>query len=243
MPIRCVTTARLRIRPTRIAIKSAVLEIRPGKGSLGSIASQSAAHRRCRAAAVADPSAGSGSTPAGKTEAASRAASSNRAHPGSTRERVRQRFCSERGDAGQGFVQAASIRPDVRPFVDRVTSRLLWAHVCGGAEDDPQLRERRTGHCWRQRHAGRRHIADHGFRQPEVEHLHRAVIPYLDVRRLQIAMDDSLFVRGLERLGDLLRNRQRLVDRDRTLSDAVGKSGPSTSSITRAVMPALLSRP
>ena len=48
----------------------------------------------------------------------------------------------------------------------------------------------------------------------------------LDVRRLQIAMDDALLVRGFERFGDLLRDRQRLVERDRALRDAVGERRP-----------------
>ena len=37
----------------------------------------------------------------------------------------------------------------------------------------------------------------------------------LMLRRLEIAMDDALLVRGFERLGDLPRDRQRLVQRDR----------------------------
>ena len=41
----------------------------------------------------------------------------------------------------------------------------------------------------------------------------------LDVRGLQIAMDDPLLVRRLERLGDLLRDRQRLVERNRAPRD------------------------
>ena len=73
------------------------------------------------------------------------------------------------------------------------------------------------------------------LRQPEVEHLHRAVGAHLDVRRLQIAMDDPLLVRGFERLGDLLRDRQRLVERDGAARDALPpRSSPSTSSITSA---------
>ena len=39
-------------------------------------------------------------------------------------------------------------------------------------------------------------------------------------------MDDPLFVRGFQRLGDLLRNRQRLVDRNGPLRDAVRESRP-----------------
>ena len=57
------------------------------------------------------------------------------------------------------------------------------------------------------------------LREPEVEHLHRAVVADLDVGRLQIAMDDALLVRGFERLGDLLRDRQRFVERNRAARD------------------------
>ena len=53
------------------------------------------------------------------------------------------------------------------------------------------------------------------LREPEVQHLDRAVGPHLDVRRLQIAMDDAVLVRRLERIGDLPRDRQRFVERNR----------------------------
>ena len=36
-------------------------------------------------------------------------------------------------------------------------------------------------------------------------------------------MDDALLVRGFERLGDLPRDRQRLVERNRPPRDAVGE--------------------
>ena len=45
----------------------------------------------------------------------------------------------------------------------------------------------------------------------------------LDVRWLQIAVDDALLVRGFEGLGDLLRDRQRLIERDWPARDALGK--------------------
>ena len=62
--------------------------------------------------------------------------------------------------------------------------------------------------------------------QAEVEHLHGAVGPHLDVCRLEIAMDDALLVRGFERLGDLPRDRQRLGERKRALRDAIGERRP-----------------
>ena len=79
----------------------------------------------------------------------------------------------------------------------------------------------------------------HRFRQAEVEHLHRAVGADLDVRGFQVAMDDALLVRRFQRLGNLLRDRQRFVDRDRAARDALRRSSPSTSSITSAVRPRL----
>ena len=61
------------------------------------------------------------------------------------------------------------------------------------------------------------------LRQPEVEHLHRAIGPDFDVRGFQIAMDDPLLVRRRQRLGDLLRDWQRLVERNRSARDAVSE--------------------
>ena len=62
--------------------------------------------------------------------------------------------------------------------------------------------------------------------QAKVQHLHDAIGPDLDVGRLQVAVDDAGVVRGFERQGDLMRDGQRLVGRDRALRDAVGKRGP-----------------
>jgi len=49
------------------------------------------------------------------------------------------------------------------------------------------------------------------FRQPEIEDFHRAVALDLDVRGLEIAMDDRMLVRGLKCVGDLPRDRQILL--------------------------------
>ena len=61
----------------------------------------------------------------------------------------------------------------------------------------------------------------HRLREPEVQHLHGAVGADLDVRGFQIAMNDPLLVCGLERVRDLLRDRQRLVERNRAACDAL----------------------
>src|SRR5436190_18706322 len=64
------------------------------------------------------------------------------------------------------------------------------------------------------------------FREAEVENLDRAVDPQLYVRGFQIAMDDTAVVRGFERLRDLPRDGQRLVDGQRALRDPIGEGRP-----------------
>ena len=58
----------------------------------------------------------------------------------------------------------------------------------------------------------------HCFREPEVEHLDGAVVAQFDVRGFQIAVDDAVLVRRLQRLGDLFGNRQRLVNAELVLA-------------------------
>ena len=62
-----------------------------------------------------------------------------------------------------------------------------------------------------------------GLRQSEIQHLHRAIRPQLDVRGLQVAVDDALFMRRFEGFGDLPGDGQCFVDGKRPLRDAVGQ--------------------
>ena len=131
------------------------------------------------------------------------------------------------------------------------------AHVGGRSDDDAQVR----GHGRRREtHAG---VDSQRLRQPEVEHLHHAVGPNLDVGGLQVAVDDALLVRRLEGLGDLSRNRQRLGQRQtRALRPSSSRLrlrcrgepeaadcnrsasvSPSTTSRTSAWIPSTCSRP
>ncbi len=59
------------------------------------------------------------------------------------------------------------------------------------------------------------------LRQAEVEHLHRAIRPDLDIRGFQVAVDDALLVRRFERVGNLGGDRQRLLERHRSARDDV----------------------
>lgn len=47
--------------------------------------------------------------------------------------------------------------------------------------------------------------------EPEVEHFDRSIWPQLDVRGLEIPVNDAVLVRGFEGVGDLACDRQRLL--------------------------------
>ena len=51
------------------------------------------------------------------------------------------------------------------------------------------------------------------------------VVPQLDVGRLQIAVDDALGMRGVERIGKLTRDPQRLAERNGTLRETLSQCG------------------
>jgi hypothetical protein len=79
--------------------------------------------------------------------------------------------------------------------------------------------ERRAGH-------GHRRFAD-GARDPEIGHLHVAVVGDEDVSRLHVAVDDPLAVRDLERVGNTDGDAHGVVARDRP---AVAKDGRQVAS-------------
>ena len=69
------------------------------------------------------------------------------------------------------------------------------------------------------------HTLFQGLGQPEVQHFDGAVVLDLDVRGLQVAVNDASFVGGFQCLGDLLGDGQSFIDRDRPLRDAVSQCG------------------
>ena len=121
----------------------------------------------------------------------------------------------KRPTPGQHLVEHAAKRPDVGALVDDPALRLLGGHIRRRPDHHPHLRGR-GGQRDRRRHGG----ADatrfrlEGFGQAEVQHLHGAVWPELDIRGLEIPMDDALLVRGFEGFRDLFGDGQRLVERD-----------------------------
>jgi hypothetical protein len=84
-----------------------------------------------------------------------------------------------------------------------VATRLLGAHVSRRTENRAVARLARIE---------MRAVGTSRSRQAEIEHLHRAVRGDLDVRRLQVAVDDALLVGGVERVRDLPRDGERSGD-------------------------------
>ena len=129
-------------------------------------------------------------------------------------EHVRHVVAGKRAAAGQHLVQNHAERPDISAAIDGLSPCLFRRHVCGRAEHHSELRrpggERRRIHHLR---CPARRIMRQRFSEAEVQHLHGAVLANLDVRRLEIAMDDALLVRGFEGLRHLPGDRQRLDHR------------------------------
>ncbi len=100
----------------------------------------------------------------------------------------------------QHLVQHAAQRVDVRRWSDVLFPRgLLGAHVVGGANAQTCLGEPGTG--------GPRY----GQRDPEVRD-QRTATTEQDVRGLDVPVNDSRFVCGLQRIGDFARDSDRFLD-------------------------------
>jgi hypothetical protein len=127
---------------------------------------------------------------------------------------------------GQHFEEHAAERPDVGAFVDRLPACLFRRHVRGCAENDTGLRHRRRRNRRRHRYSGRHRSRLERPRQAKVQHLDGAIGTNLDVGGLEIAVNDALLMRRFERVGNLPRNPDRLVDWDRPFDDAIGERHP-----------------
>ena len=129
------------------------------------------------------------------------------------REGLGRRRPGERRLSGQQLVEHDAEGPDVGLAARHLAAGLLGAHVGGGAHHRV-----RFGDGGRVVRSGLDRLGE-----AEVQHLHAAVRRHLDVGGLQIAVDDALVVRGLQRLGDLERKRQRFGDGQRASEQTVGE--------------------
>ncbi len=112
------------------------------------------------------------------------------------------RVALERATAGGHLIEDRAEREEVGARIGRQPARLLRRHVVDRAEHGPH---RRQVSPRGRRGAGRLSagLVVLELRESEVEDLHLAAGGDHHVHRLQVAMDDALRVRGLERIGHL----------------------------------------
>ncbi len=141
-------------------------------------------------------------------------------------EQTRLRFADERAPAGEHLVEDAAEGPDVGARVRLLALHHLRRHVLERSEDRALRRQRRRhrrrrghGRAGGPRRSGR--SAD-DLREAEIEQLDSGRRQH-HVARFQIAMEDSLPVRGVQGAGHLDRPLQRLIDGNRSLRDARGE--------------------
>ena len=120
-------------------------------------------------------------------------------------QRVEERLALENSLARQQLVQHGAEAEDIRPHVRGFALRLLRRHVRRRPKHRAGDRPRRIIGAFRQ-----------DLREPEVEQL-RAARRHHDVGRLQIAVQDALRVRGVQRVGHLRGDLQHLTQRHRTV--------------------------
>ena len=139
------------------------------------------------------------------------------------RQRLRHALPLEGAYAGQHFIDHDPECPHIGVPVDGATQSLFRRHVRSAAEDDADVRPVRA-HGRRVHHVDRSgcvHVER--LRQPEVEHLHYAVVADFDVRWFEVAMDDAAIVGGFECFRDLQGDCQRLLQRQRAAGDQRGE--------------------
>jgi hypothetical protein len=113
----------------------------------------------------------------------------------------------ERGCACEHLKDHATKSPDIGTCVNWHPAGLFWAHVRHRPQDHPRLGQPGTGNRGCAREVGpQRGRVPHRLCETEIEDLHSAVGPQLDVGRLEIPVDDAPLVRGLQGLCDLSRD-------------------------------------
>ena len=135
--------------------------------------------------------------------------------PNPARARGTARSC-RRSSLRQTLLRPANISNSTQPndqtsvrLSRTLPTRLFRAHIAGVPRIIPSPITVAVNVCDPDSSSLRRAFPDLG--QPEVQHFDRTVAGDLDIRRLEVAMDNALLVRRFERLGDLARDRPYLV--------------------------------
>ncbi len=129
------------------------------------------------------------------------------------------RFAVESGAAGGHFIEHRAEGKQIRPLVERQAAHLLGRHVPQCAEQTVRPGGARIG---ARRFVRPRRVRD--FRQTEVEQLGRSAVRDEDVAGFQIAVNDPVRMRGVERVGDRCRQLQKLGQRQRAAREAVAQA-------------------
>ena len=133
--------------------------------------------------------------------------------------RRRGTLARERTGAADHLVDHAAQAEDVRAGAERFRAKLLGRHVRRRPENDAGAGEPRLG-----RGLGRRPLGRTGqFGQAEVEDLGVAARGQHDVAGLDVAVNHALCMRGGERISHLLRDANRLGDRERATCQPFGQ--------------------
>ena len=167
-------------------------------------------HRLCRGDGGSASSRGTVSATAAHRRASQRATRSSPARARGSRRCVSEtRLAGERRPAGQHLVEHAAERPDVGPLVDRLAARLLGAHVGRGAEERPsRVPPIVTVGDFAQIWSGAS-LPAAALASPKSSTLTTPSGVILMLAGFRSRWTMPLLVRGLERFGDLPRDRQR----------------------------------
>jgi len=138
----------------------------------------------------------------------------------SVRECVADIFTLEYTLAGEHFVQDATERPYIGALVGIAAPCLFRRHVGRRSENHSRL-SRSDRQCGRIAHIARRTCLER-LGETEIEHLYLTLARERNIARLEIAVNDSFLVRGLQCVGDLPRNVERLIDRKRSTLQPLG---------------------
>jgi hypothetical protein len=137
------------------------------------------------------------------------------------RHRFRPARAQERARSRQHLVQQRAEGELVRAEIERLAERLLGRHVGERAD-----RHARHGHARRRRRRIVRTLGGQPLGQAEVDDLREAVGRDHHVLGLQVAVDDPNGVGLGQPLGDLRRNREHLLRRQRAACERLAKRLP-----------------